>query len=135
MNTQNGCRETLFDLPFHSVSTDCGGVEIAENWVDRIAVIAVGGDLDALTAPQLTKAIEAAARKAPAAVIVDLSRTNFLAVAGMNALVTAHRDVTPVMRFGVVADGPATSRPLRKLGIDSVLPVSPSLVDALADFV
>ena len=46
-------------------------------------MVAAWGDLDVATAPELADAIQAAARKEPAALIVDLSRVDFLASAGM----------------------------------------------------
>ena len=104
---------------------------VAEHWVERAVVIAAWGDLDLATAPQLADAIEAAARKEPAALIVDLSRIDFLASVGMTVLITAHRDIVPLMRFGVVADGASTSRPLKMIGIDTIVDVYNTLDEAL----
>lgn len=70
-------------------------------------------------------------RKLPAGIIIDLSKVDFLACAGINTLLAAHADVTPDTRFGVVADGPATSRPLTLLGVDRELGLYRSLDDAL----
>ena len=75
---------------------------------------------------------EAVARKKPAALVVDLSAVDFLASAGMSTLITAHEDIAPQARFAVVADGPATSRPLRLVGIDQIFAVYRTLDDALA---
>ncbi|BCI92312.1 hypothetical protein NIIDMKKI_75180 [Mycobacterium kansasii] len=47
---------------------------------------------------------------------------DFLASAGMTVLVTANAQVVAPTRFAVVADGPATSRPIKLMGIDSVFP-------------
>jgi hypothetical protein len=52
----------------------------------------------------------------------------------MNLLITAHRDIAPWAGFGVVADGPATSRPLRILGFDSIFALYRTLDDAMDDF-
>jgi hypothetical protein len=49
----------------------------------------------------------------------------------MTVLITAHRDIAPSARFGVVADGPSTSRPLKKIGIDSIVGVYRTLDEAL----
>ena len=106
----------------------------AEHWVERAVVVAAWGDLDLATAPRLADAIEAAARKEPAALIVDLSRVDFLASAGMTVLITAHRDIAPSARFGVVADGPSTSRPLKMIGIDTIVDVYRTLDEALDEF-
>lgn len=104
---------------------------IAKHWVERAVVLAVWGDLDLATAPELSDAIEAAAREAPAALIIDLSRVDFLASVGMTVLIAAHRDVAPPARFGVVADGPSTSRPLKLIGMDTIVDVYRTLDEAL----
>ena len=78
-----------------------GGFEVAETWFDKVVVVSVSGVLDLLTAPHLGEAIDAAASKTPAGVIVDLSKVEFLASAEMAALATAHREITQFARFGV----------------------------------
>ena len=117
------------------VPLDRVGFAVAETAVNRVIVIAVTGDLDMLTAPTLGEAIEVAARKEPSALIVDLSGVTFLATAGINLLAGLHRDVTFVVRFGVVADGPVTGRPLKLVGIDQLISLYPTLDQALADVV
>jgi anti-sigma B factor antagonist len=107
-------------------------LEVQESWVDRVVVLAAVGTVDLLTAPQLNKAIAAAAAKSPAGLIIDLSKVDFLATAGVSVPVTARTNVTPTARFGVVADGPATSRPITLLGIEITL--FRTLDDALHDF-
>ncbi|ORB66355.1 anti-anti-sigma factor [Mycolicibacterium tusciae] len=107
---------------------------VAEHWVGNGVVVAVWGDLDLATAPKLADAIEAVARKKPAALIVDLSRVDFLASAGMTVLITAHREIAPSARFGVVADGPSTGRPLKMIGIDTIVDVYRTLDEALDEF-
>jgi anti-anti-sigma factor len=106
---------------------------IEQSWVQQTVVLTVSGDLDMMTAPTLTEAIEAATRRQPTALIVDLSTVGFLASAGMTLLITAQERLAPTIRFGVVADGPATSRPLRMIGVDRLVPLYRSLSDALVD--
>ncbi len=96
-------------------------------------MLTVAGEVDMLTAPQLSEAIQTATAAKPAALIVDLSKVDFLASAGMTVLVGAQADVTAPTRFGVVAHGAATSRPIKLMGIDSVLPLYSTLDDALSD--
>jgi anti-sigma B factor antagonist len=107
------------------------GFDVKEHWVDKVVVVAVSGTVDMLTAPRLAGAIATAAAKSPAAVIVDLRKVEFLASAGMSVLVAAHSDVTPTAGFGVIADGPATSRPITLVGLDSVFALYSTLDDAL----
>lgn len=105
--------------------------DVAENWLGRVAVVSVSGDLDVLTAPELAAAIQAAVQRRPEAMIVDLSCVQFLASAGMSVLITASRDLEPAVRFGVVADGPSTSRLLKLIGIDTLVAVYQTLDDAV----
>ncbi|MCV7415542.1 STAS domain-containing protein [Mycolicibacterium litorale] len=107
------------------------GLAVEQSWVRRTVVLTVSGDLDMLTAPTLAEAIRSAARHAPTALIVDLSTVQFLASAGMTLLVTTQEELAPSIRFGVVADGPATSRPLRLVGVDRFVTLYRTLPDAL----
>ena len=93
--------------------------------------MSVAGTVDMLTAPQLEQAIGAAGKSSPPAVVVDLSAVEFLASAGMGVLVAAHEDLTPAIRFAVVADGPATSRPLKLVGIADLVGLYATLDEAL----
>jgi anti-sigma B factor antagonist len=104
---------------------------LTETWFGDVAVVGVSGELDMLTTPELAEAIEAAVRKSPSALIVDLSAVEFLASAGMSTLITAHEGITPRAKFAVVADGPATSRALRLVGIDQIFAVYRTLDGAL----
>jgi anti-sigma B factor antagonist len=134
MNSQYGDSATSSGNTACSAPSSRRGFEVAERWVENVVVVAVSGDLDVLTAPELADAIQAAARQEPAALIVDLSGVTFLASAGMNLLITAHRDCASSSQFGVVADGPATSRPLNLIGIDTIFALYRTLDDALDDF-
>ena len=96
---------------------------IEQRSVGETTVVSVTGTVDMLTAPQLEQAIGAAAKNSPAAVVVDLSAVEFLASAGMGVLVAAHGDL---------ADGPATSRPLKLVGIADVVDHYATLDEALA---
>jgi anti-sigma B factor antagonist len=106
---------------------------IGTRWIDRIAVVEVQTDLDMLGAPYLTEAVRQALNNAPSALIVDLIKVEFLASAGIAALVEAHELAGSTTGFAVVAEGPATSRPLRLLGLDELLSLHPTLDDALRD--
>jgi anti-anti-sigma factor len=114
-------------------TTPVSSISVTHKWVERTAVVAVSGDLDMLTAPELSDAIQATARRMPAVLIVDLSEVDFLASAGINVLITAQEELEPSVRFGVVADGPATSRPLRLIGVDIVVALYRTLDEALSN--
>lgn len=110
-----------------TATSDC---TIEERRVGDIAVLAVRGTLDVLTAPELEARITATAPSGPAAVVVDLGAVDFLGSSGMGVLVTAHADLAPI-RFVLVADGPATSRPLTLIGIADIIDIFPTLDQAL----
>lgn len=107
------------------------GCTVDSHQVDTTTVLSVAGTLDTLTVPQLQAAITAAAESSPAALIIDLSAVEFLASVGMGLLVSTHAELTPAIRFAVVADGPATSRPLKLVGVADVVDLFATREEAL----
>jgi anti-sigma B factor antagonist len=105
---------------------------IEQQRIGQIEVLSVAGVVDMLTAPQLEEAITTAAKESPRGVIVDLGGVEFLASAGMGILVAARDEVPESVQFAVVADGPATSRPLKLVGIAEVVGLHATLDEALA---
>lgn len=107
---------------------------VEREWVGRCAVISVHGDIDALTAPQLSSSIADVAGELPAAVIVDLTDVQFLSSSGITALVSGNEQLVikaaTKASFAVVADGPSTSRPLKMMAIDSIFPMYSTLQEA-----
>jgi anti-anti-sigma factor len=79
----------------------------------------------------LAEAIRTALAAKPAALVVDLTKVEFLASAGLSVLVNGQAEVVPPTKFAVVADGPATSRPIKLMGIDSLLSLHRTLDSAL----
>lgn len=114
-----------------NVATATGCV-IAEEWIGRTVVISASGVLDMLTSPQLEAAINTSLQNNPSTLIVDLSDVDFLASAGMGVLVAARDKVDGKVKFGVVANGPATSRPLKLVGLADMIGLYPSLDEARA---
>ena len=109
--------------------------EVRESWIDQIVVLSVCDTVDIHSAPQLTEAIRDALGKGPVGLIVDLTKVEFLASVGMSVLLAAQEQADAVRaRFGVVAEGASTSRPIRLLGIGSILALYPTLDDALRDY-
>ncbi|OBB88881.1 STAS domain-containing protein [Mycolicibacterium peregrinum] len=111
---------------------DPAGCSVEESRVGEVTVVAVAGTVDMLTAPKLEEAITSAAKSSPSAIIVDMSAVEFLASAGMGVLVAAREQLGDTARFSVVADGPATSRPLKLVGIAEVVDLYATLDEALA---
>ncbi len=99
---------------------------------DGTAVVAVSGEIDLAAIPAFQAAIADALSKRPTALIIDLSAVDFLASAGLQALVATREDVSGAAGFAVVADGPATSRPIELTGLDQILSLHSSLDAAKA---
>jgi anti-sigma B factor antagonist len=105
---------------------------VGEEWRDRIVIVAVAGDVDVLTAPHLEAVIATVLEKRPSGVILDLSEVDFLASRGMSVLVKTREDTPAEVPVVAVASGPATSRPLKLIGIDELVPLFGSVDEALA---
>jgi anti-sigma B factor antagonist len=105
---------------------------IVERQIRSATVISVAGTVDMVTSPQLEAALTAAIAKSPQAIVVDLAAVEFLASTGMGVLVAAHDSLPAGTRFAVVADGPATSRPLDVIGFAGILGVVRTLDEALS---
>lgn len=103
-----------------------------ESEVEGLAVVAVSGSVDMLTAPGLTEAIDSALAKKPKGLIVDLLKVEFLGSAGISVLMKTRDNLGESIPFCVVADGPATHRPLTLLGINELMSVCRRLDDAIA---
>ncbi len=84
-----------------------------------------------LTAGQLEQMIRTELAPRPRTVVVDLSKVEFLASAGMNALLSAREVAADTTRFCVVATGNMTLRPLQIAGLTEYLAVFESLDAAL----
>lgn len=102
------------------------------SYEDGVAVLAVEGEIDLATIPAFEAAIAEALAQRPSALIVDMSAVDFLASAGLQALVSTHENVSGAAGFAVVADGPSTSRPIELTGLDQILSLHTSLSEAKA---
>ncbi len=95
-------------------------------------VLEVSGTLDTITAPSLATHLDVALTGGPAVLVVDLSGVDFLSSAGISVLVeTHHLTARTATLLRVAADGPATSRPMRSIGIDQVVDLYPNATDAV----
>ncbi len=82
------------------------------------------------SSPDLAAAVADCLAKAPAALIIDLSRTEFLASAGIGVLIGARKKADhDCIGFSIVADG-AASRPLKVMNMDGILNVQPTMDQA-----
>lgn len=105
---------------------------ITQGRVGRAAVVSVSGVIDMLTSPELEAGIDAAQQTDAEAVIVDLSDVEFLSSAGMSVLVAARDRFDEGAKFAVVADSPATSRPIKLVGLAERIGLYATLDEAFA---
>ena len=96
----------------------------------RVEIIRARGAVDLLTGPELERCIEAALDRQPTAIIVDLTDVDFLASFGMSILLRVNERLVRTSLV-VVANGPATSRPMEILGLTDVLTIRATLPSAL----
>jgi anti-sigma B factor antagonist len=104
---------------------------ISDCWRDSVVVIRCVGELDMVTVPELERQVATALKKRPSSMIVDLTRVDFLGSVGMGLLVATHDNCGTATHFAVVADGPATSRPMKLIGLTDLMTVYPTLDEAL----
>jgi anti-sigma B factor antagonist len=95
-------------------------------------VLAVAGEVDLLTAPDLRRELTQALDDHPETLVVDLSKVEFLASPGLAALVGAHQRARDGTQLRLVAEGSATFRPLQLTGLDEEIPVYRSCAEALS---
>lgn len=116
-----------------TATESAGNCDVTEQWLGRIVILSASGDVDMLGAPRLQEAINSALSQAPTGLVVDFTDVDFLASAGMGVLVAAHDEKPPTIDFCIVADGAATSRPLKLVGIADIIKVYATRDEALAD--
>jgi anti-sigma B factor antagonist len=99
---------------------------------DGVALVSIGGEIDLNTAPAFEEAIAAALDDDPRVLVIELSDVRFMASVGLRILAATHEKVSKSAQVAIVANSSATSRPLQLTGLDKVLPVYPTLDDALS---
>jgi anti-anti-sigma factor len=98
-------------------------------------ILSVMGEIDLLTAPELAEAVRTALTVESRCLIFDLTGTTFLSSAGMQILVDAQSAISPHGHVGIVASGPATARPMKLVGLDDFLSISPTVDAAITTFI
>jgi len=105
--------------------------QFSEHQVDGVVVVTAVGAVDMLTAPELQEVVNAAVDRKPAGLIIDLTEVDFLGSAGMQVLMATRNQLVGKVRLAVVADGPATSRPLKIAGVADYIDLFSTLDVAL----
>ena len=107
---------------------------VQRDWQGTTVTLRCAGVVDMLTAPDLERQISEALARNPSAVIIDLSLVEFISSRGLWVLLDTYKKCSSTIGFAVVADGPATLRPMKVMGLTDVFSVRTTLADALADF-
>ncbi|MEV4317315.1 STAS domain-containing protein [Actinocrispum sp. NPDC049592] len=102
-----------------------------EQHTPAVTVAHVTGDIDLATAEEFREGV--AERLASGEVFVlDLGGVTFMGSLGFSVLVETHQETERRnIRWAVVAGEGPIQRPLRVTGLDDVLPIYPSVADAL----
>ncbi len=95
-------------------------------------MVAVGGEVDLSTAPAFEAAIATALKEEPPVLVIDLSEVTFMASVGLRVLVATQEELRESVRVAVVANNPATSRPIQMTGLDEIITLYPTLDEALS---
>ncbi|MEV6825645.1 STAS domain-containing protein [Amycolatopsis sp. NPDC051102] len=108
-------------------------LSVREQAPSAALVLAAAGEVDLLTAEQLTDAVTAALTRQPPVLVIDLTAVTFLDSSGLSVLARAHADGgrDTIVRVVVVEESLA-HRAITLTGMHRLLPVYTSTVDALA---
>lgn len=106
-------------------------VRIVDTTSEDVRILAVAGTIDMLSAAQVLTSIVAANEPDIDHVVVDLTKVDFLASAGMTMLLDA-QEALDSTGFSVVAND-SVLRPMRLVGVDGRLSLYESVDLALTD--
>lgn len=100
--------------------------------IDDATVVEVGGELDALSAPELDQYMEATVNQKPRVVVLDLSGVDFMDSSGLGICIKSLKRVSDAGgQMLLVVTTPRVMRVLEITGIDQSIPVAPSVDEAL----
>lgn len=97
-----------------------------------VFVILVEGELDMNTAPRLEEAMETALASPDSALVIDLSRCEFIDSTGIALIVRAWQQLDGNGNFALCGVGDQVERVLDITGLESTIPTHPSREDALS---
>ena len=102
------------------------------SWAEGVAVVTAPVEIDITNAGALREALLAAARKAPAVIVVDMTDTEFCDSTGLNTLVRAHtRAEQAGTDLRLVVRAAAVHRMLAITGVAAMFRTFDNLADAV----
>ncbi|WP_246537899.1 STAS domain-containing protein [Saccharopolyspora endophytica] len=88
-------------------------------WSGRTSFVTANGEVELVNAPRLGAVLNQVVDERPDVLVLDITAVTFLSSAGLAVLVRAHRNSSAVgALFRVVANNPATLRPIQLMGLD-----------------
>ncbi len=99
---------------------------------ERTSVIAVEGELDLATAPQLKWMLLDALEEGHSQLVVDLSRTTFMDSTALGVLVGVNRSLDAGGTLAIVCAGASLLKIFELSGLDGAFAIHPTLDGALA---
>ncbi|MGA6161564.1 STAS domain-containing protein [Amycolatopsis magusensis] len=90
--------------------------------IGAVTVVAVAGELDMATAPELKETLRGVLEDEPEAVVIDLTAVPFLGSSGL-AVLTGFQQRAEPAGVRLVADQHAVLHPLRLTRLDRVFPI------------
>jgi anti-anti-sigma factor len=110
---------------------DIASVSIEDH--GTVVVLRVAGEIDASTAKVVGDPLFSCLDTAPRAVVIDLAKVEFIGSTGLNILLRAHRKARGrATALRIVAGTHAVLRTLEVSGLDTHLPLSRSVPEALS---
>ncbi len=98
----------------------------------RVVVVAIG-EVDVYTAPRLDAELSRLTADGRTDLVVDLARVDFLDSTGLSVLVKALKRVREADgRLDLVVTSDRVAKVFRITGLDQLIPLHPTLADALA---
>ena len=102
---------------------------------DNITIVAVNGSVDALTAPDLARAIVDEIAEGHVYLVVDLTGVEFMSSAGLRTLLGAVKETrSQGGDLRIASTNPGIDKLLKMSGFHNVAKVFTSNVDAVASF-
>jgi len=109
-----------------------GSISVTERLIDeRTAEVAVDGELDLATAPQLKWPLLDSLKAGRTRLLVNLSGVTFIDSTALSVLVGAHRKLPMGARMAVVCTNPNVLRIFAVAGLDAAFDIFPTPARAL----
>ncbi len=116
----------------HGTPSPPAGLKLSEELIGHTTILALAGEFDLYTAPEVDRALDVILSRAPRRLVVDLSKVCFLNSAGLEVLLACHRRAGPRTDLRIVATTRSTWRPLQITRLHEILVIHTSRAAAVA---